>query len=294
MKIKEKEQLICIDHTVTQEKFQLEWDEQFEMYLTVPRPAEKDLGKYYASESYISHTDANDSFIDKIYQAVKNFTIKQKVKLIESFKTENRSILDIGCGTGDFLVACKASGWEVHGIEPNEKAREIAADKLKLKNHPNNSEKIHVDIQELLKSSRKYDVISMWHVLEHVSNLKEYIEYLKGLLTTNGILIIAVPNFRSFDAEYYKEHWAAYDVPRHLWHFSKKSISLLFEKVNLEVIKTVPMKFDSYYVSLLSEKYKNGKSNFLKAFYIGALSNLKASRSKEHSSLIYIIKHIKK
>jgi len=291
VKTNSKDQLICVDHTVTQEKFHLEWDSQFEMYITNPRPDEKSLGKYYASTSYISHTDSSDSFIDKLYQTVKNFTIKQKVKLIQSFNSGELSILDIGCGTGDFLVACKNRGWEVHGIEPNKMARQIASEKLHLLNDRKSDEIIHTDIQELLKSNKKYDVISMWHVLEHVSNLKEYIEYLKGLLNPNGTLIIAVPNFKSYDAEYYKEYWAAYDVPRHLWHFSKKSIGLLFEKVNLEVIKTVPMKFDSYYVSLLSEKYKNGKSNFLKAFYIGSLSNLKAKRSKEYSSLIYIIKH---
>lgn len=291
MKINQKEQLICTDHTVTQEKFQLEWNSQYEMYATTPRPDDKDLGKYYESESYISHTDAKDTLIDKLYQTVKNFTIKQKVKLIESFNTDNKIILDIGCGTGDFLVACRNNGWEVEGIEPNEKAGTIASEKLKLINNSRNEKLIYDGIQDLIKRKSKYDVISMWHVLEHVPNLKEYIEDLKSLLNTNGILLIAVPNFRSFDAEYYKEHWAAYDVPRHLWHFSKQAIDLLFEKVNLNVIKTVPMKFDSYYVSLLSEKYKNGKSNFFKAFYIGSLSNLKAIRSKEYSSLIYIIKH---
>ena len=291
MKTDQKEQLTCIDHTVTKEKFYLEWDNLYEMYLTAPRPDEKDLGKYYESASYISHTDAKESIVDKLYQTVKNYTIKQKVKLIESFITDDISILDIGCGTGDFLVACKNRGWEVHGIEPNEKARQITSDKLQIINKSGSDKIVHLDIEELVKSKRKYDVISMWHVLEHVPNLREYIGYLKSLLNPNGILIIAVPNFRSFDAEYYKEHWAAYDVPRHLWHFSKKSIDLLFNKTNLNVIKTVPMKFDSYYVSLLSEKYKTGKSNFLKAFYIGFLSNLKAIRSKEYSSLIYVIKH---
>jgi 2-polyprenyl-3-methyl-5-hydroxy-6-metoxy-1,4-benzoquinol methylase len=221
---------------------------------------------------------------------VKNYTIKQKVQLIGSFTTSDISILDIGCGTGDFLVACKDRGWEVEGIEPNEKARHLASNKLQLLNNPK-SDKVHHDILELVKNKRKYDVISMWHVLEHVTNLSEYIEYLKSLLKPNGILLIAVPNFNSFDADYYKEHWAAYDVPRHLWHFSKKSIDLLFKKTNLQVIKTIPMKFDSYYVSLLSEKYKTGNSNFLRALYIGSLSNLKAIWSKEYSSLIYVLKH---
>jgi 2-polyprenyl-3-methyl-5-hydroxy-6-metoxy-1,4-benzoquinol methylase len=290
VKTDRREQLTCIDHTVSQEKFHLEWDAKYEMYITTPRPDDKDLGRYYESASYISHTDAKESFIDKLYQMVKNYTIKQKVQLIGSFTTSDISILDIGCGTGDFLVACKNRGWEVEGIEPNEKARHLASNKLQLLNNPK-SDKVHHDILELVKNKRKYDVISMWHVLEHVTNLSEYIEYLKSLLKPNGILLIAVPNFNSFDADYYKEHWAAYDVPRHLWHFSKKSIDLLFKKTNLQVIKTIPMKFDSYYVSLLSEKYKTGNSNFLRALYIGSLSNLKAIWSKEYSSLIYVLKH---
>lgn len=291
MKTKRKDQLTCIDHTVTKEKFHLEWDNKFEMYITTPRPDEKDLYKYYASEAYISHTDSKDSFIDKLYQTVKNYTIKQKVRLIEPFKMHDKTILDIGCGTGDFLVACKLHGWLVHGIEPNEKAKQLAVDKLDLKTNSKDNRIIYKDIQDLVETNKKYDVITMWHVLEHVSNLKEYIVQLKGLLSTNGTLIIAVPNFNSFDAEHYKDNWAAYDVPRHLWHFSKKSIEFLFAEVGLVVSNTLPMKFDAYYVSLLSEKYKTGRSNLVKAFYYGFISNLKAKRTNEYSSMIYIIKH---
>lgn len=290
MKAKRKERLTCIDHTVTKEKFNLEWDSQSEMYITTPRPDERELFKYYASEAYISHTDSRDSLIDKLYQAVKNYTIKQKLKLTEQFKLCDKSILDIGCGTGDFIVACKNHGWEVNGIEPNEKARQLTVKKLQLKNNLKNEKIIYSDIQELVEANKRYDVITMWHVLEHVYNLKEYIKQLKKLLDTNGTLIIAVPNFNSFDAEHYKDKWAAYDVPRHLWHFSRKSIEFLFEKEGLKVSDTLPMKFDAYYVSLLSEKYKSGRSNFIKAFYYGLISNLKAKRTNEYSSLIYIIK----
>jgi len=289
LKSKRKERLTCIDHTVTKETFHLEWDGKLEMYITSPRPDENDLGRYYESEGYISHTDSKNSFIDKLYQLVKNYTIKQKVKLIEPFIQKDKSILDIGCGTSDFLVACRNNGWVVQGIEPNEKAWQIGSDKLSLST-PSNERIIFRDIQELIDMNKKYDVISLWHVLEHISNLSEYIEHLKSLLNKDGVLIIAVPNFKSFDAKHYNEYWAAYDVPRHLWHFSKKSISLLFAKVGLKVIHTLPMKFDAYYVSLLSEKYKKGKMKLIKAFYIGSLSNYKAKRSKEYSSLIYILK----
>lgn len=290
MNTKRKNKLVFIDHTVTKEKFHLEWDNKLEMYITSPRPDENDLGNYYDSKEYISHTDSKDSFIDKLYQAVKNFTIKRKVKLIEPFKIKDKSILDIGCGTGDFLVACRNNGWEVQGVEPNAKAMEISSGKLSSIGDMPKRRVVFQDIQELIDMKKKYDVISMWHVLEHIYNLTEYIELLKSLLNKNGVLIIAVPNFKSFDAHYYSEHWAAYDVPRHLWHFSKKSIKILFEKVGLKVIRILPMKFDAYYVSLLSEKYKKSKLNLLRAFYIGFLSNIKAKKTKEYSSLIYIIK----
>ena len=168
------------------------------------------------------------------------------------------------------------------GVEPNSKAKKIAEDKSEL--HLKNS------IEEI---NAQYDVITMWHVLEHVPNLLEYIAKLKLLLKENGVLIVAVPNHKSYDATYYKEWWAAYDVPRHLWHFSKKSISVLFGKAEMKIEKIVPMYFDSFYVSLLSEKYKTGSSNFIKAFFIGLLSNLKAISTKEYSSLIYIIKNSK-
>ena len=147
-------------------------------------------------------------------------------------------------------------------------------------------------IENLLQNNEteEYDVITMWHVLEHVENLQEYIQQLKDLLKENGTLLIAVPNYKSYDANYYKEFWAAYDVPRHLWHFSQASISKLFSVENISVVKTLPMKFDSYYVSLLSEKYKNGKMNPIKAFLVGFTSNRKSKQTKEYSSLIYVLK----
>ena len=278
--------LTCKDHTVSGEQFQLLYDKEQDMLITHPEPATSDLGKYYESEEYISHTDSKQSLFDSIYQLVKTYTISKKVKMVRGFCDPNeseKSILDIGCGTGDFMVACKKSGFQVYGIEPSKKAKEIVTSKIKAD--------LFDDISDL--NSQKFDVITMWHVLEHVPNLKDYISKLKTLLKPNGTLIIAVPNFKSYDANYYKEFWAAYDVPRHLSHFSKKTISKLFLKEKMEVVKILPMKFDSYYVSLLSEKYKTGSANFLKAIYIGFVSNLKAIQSKEYSSLIYIIKKTK-
>ena len=259
------------------------------MLITSPQSKEKQIWEsYYESEEYISHTDANTSLFDKVYQNVKNYTIRQKLNMINSFRTEEKSLLDIGCGTGNFLHFCQQNNWKITGVEPNKNARDLATEKLDLDNS------ISKSVEILMKDQpKRFDVITMWHVLEHVPNLETYISYLKKLLKPNGRLIIAVPNYKSYDAKYYGKFWAAFDVPRHLWHFSQKSIKLLFFKFDMELENTLPMKFDSYYVSLLSEKYKSGSSNPLKAFYIGFLSNWKASSSTEYSSLIYILKNKK-
>ncbi len=247
------------------------------MLVTFPVP--KNLEEYYKSENYISHTDSKKSFFDKVYQFVKNFTLQKKVDLINSFGFENKTILDIGAGTGDFLKVCLQNNWTVFGTEPNQQAREIAAKKGIVLQH---------DLQAY--TSQKFDVITLWHVLEHVENLSEFISQLHNLLSENGKLIIAVPNYKSDDAKYYKEFWAAFDVPRHLWHFSQQSISIIFTTENFFVEKTLPMKFDSFYVSMLSEKYKTGKMNFLNGFWRGFVSNWKARSTSEYSSLIYILK----
>ena len=278
--------LKCKDHTVSRETFSLLLDPNSDLLITSPKPGNNELMKYYESEDYISHTDSKKSILDRVYQIIKNYTIKQKIKLINAQAISDKSILDIGCGTGDFLYACNNNGWKVKGIEPNDKARNLALKKL-------SSESFLVrDIQDILINEKEtYDVITMWHVLEHVPNLQEYISNLKQLLKPNGTLIIAVPNYKSHDADYYKNFWAAYDVPRHLWHFSRKSIKHIFQRNNFKVSKVIPMKFDSFYVSLLSEKYKSGKSNPINAFYRGIVSNLKARQTGEYSSLIYLIKN---
>ncbi|MDO6673988.1 class I SAM-dependent methyltransferase [Tenacibaculum sp. 1_MG-2023] len=269
--------LNCIDHTVSKESYEVMRNEDYDMLVTSPVP--NNLEKYYASEDYISHTDSKTSLFDKTYQFVKNYTLKKKLKLINSFNTEEKSILDIGAGTGDFLKVCEKGGWRINGVEPSEKARDFAKNK---------NINLVEDISKI--DNKQFDVITLWHVLEHIPNLTEYVQQLKSLLKPNGFLIIAVPNYKSFDSEHYKEFWAAYDVPRHLWHFSKTTISKIFSFVEIKVEKILPMKFDSYYVSLLSEKYKTKKSRPIHAFLTGLKSNMKAKRSGEYSSLIYILK----
>jgi 2-polyprenyl-3-methyl-5-hydroxy-6-metoxy-1,4-benzoquinol methylase len=268
------------DHSVSDENFELLLDEELQLLKTHPQPALSNLGKYYESDDYISHTDGKRTLFEKMYHLVKSYSLKKKVGIINSYHPHKGSILDIGAGTGDFLATAKNSEWKAIGIEPNENAKNLAISKGVL--FKDNTESIE---------NQQFDVITMWHVLEHVPDLEYQIKELKRLLKLNGTIIIAVPNYKSFDAQYYKEFWAAYDVPRHLWHFSKIAIEKLVSRENMKLVKTLPMVFDSFYVSLLSEKYKNGKMNFLKAFYIGLKSNRMAKKTHEFSSHIYIIKN---
>ena len=223
--------LVCKDYTVSHEEYQVMFNKEFDMLVTIPVP--KNISDYYKSEDYISHTDSKKSLFDKVYQAVKKITLKRKLKLINSFNTKSKKVLDVGAGTGDFLKVCKMNSWEIFGSEPDSGARNIAAKK---------GVNLEKDLSKF--QNQQFDVITLWHVLEHVENLQEYITTLKSLLTENGRLIIAVPNFKSYDAIMYKEFWAAFDVPRHLWHFSKTSISKLFSYENMKVEKILPMKFD--------------------------------------------------
>ena len=269
------------DYSVSQETFELLYDKELDMLITYPQPSLDKLPSYYESVDYISHTDGNKSLFEKMYQFVKSIALKNKLKLINSQSPKGR-ILDIGAGVGDFLSVCKNDGWQTIGIEPSDKAKNIAKSK---------GVSFVENLSEL--ENHSFDIITMWHVLEHVPNLEEQITELKRLIKPNGTVIIAVPNFKSFDAKHYGQFWAAFDVPIHLWHFSKTAIQKLFAKEKLELIKVLPMKFDSFYVSLLSEKYKTGKMNFIKAFFIGLKSNLKATRNSEYSSHIYVIKNAK-
>lgn len=285
MNTKKSINLTIKDHSVSGETFQLLYNEDLDMLETFPQPKNEKLSDYYQTEDYISHTDSKRNLFEKIYHMVRNISLKRKLKLINSFSSEEKTLLDIGCGTGDFLQMCKANNWKVSGIEPNDKAREIANAKT------DNS--VFCTEQLLTFDKHSFDVITLWHVLEHLPNLEEQISIIKSLLKPNGKLIIAVPNYKSHDAKHYKSFWAAFDVPRHLWHFSQTSISKLFAKEDMTIEKTLPMKFDAFYVSLLSEKYKSDVMNPIKAFWNGWQSNLKAKRSGEYSSLIYVLENHK-
>ncbi|QAA82213.1 class I SAM-dependent methyltransferase [Aequorivita sp. H23M31] len=248
---------------------------------TFPQPPASALIKYYESEEYISHTDDKKGLLAGLYQIVKKWSLRNKTSLIFKQNSGIGSLLDVGAGTGEFLKVARSKGWKVQGMEPSSKAAILAKAKdLELKNSLSDFK------------GEQFDVVTLWHVLEHIPDLEETINKLSSLVKLNGTLIIAVPNFKSFDASHYGKFWAAYDVPRHLWHFSKLAIEKLFRE-NFELERIEPMIFDSFYVSLLSEKYKSGNKFSIRAFWIGLKSNFSAKRSKEYSSHIYCLRKTK-
>jgi 2-polyprenyl-3-methyl-5-hydroxy-6-metoxy-1,4-benzoquinol methylase len=266
------------DYFKSQEAFDLVLDSSREILITTPQPAPEDLAGYYQSQAYISHSNTQKGIVPFLYTMVQKWSLKNKTNLINSLSNHKGTLLDIGAGTGNFCETSKQNSWDVYGVEPNKNAREIAAKKNIF---------LHQSIEDF--KGQQFDVVTLWHVLEHLPDLENTITAIQKLLKPKGVLIVAVPNFNSFDAKHYKRFWAAYDVPRHLWHFSQNSMSQLFSE-NMKLLKTKPMIFDSFYVSLLSEKYKTGNSFAIKALWIGFLSNISALSTKEYSSLIYCFK----
>ena len=261
------------DFLVSGESFSLMRDPQSELLATTPSPDH--LESYYQSEDYLSHNDTARGLMAFVYRAVKKISINWKIRLIEKYAADEKSLLDFGSGTGDLLQAAHRKGFEIAGVEPNAQARKRAGEK-------------GIPLHHELPAGKKYQVITLWHVLEHLPDPEKELDRLKELLHDNGTLFIAVPNFNSYDAQYYGEFWAAYDVPRHLWHFSKKSIQLLLDKLGMEIGEIRPMRFDAYYISLLSEKYRSGSNRYFKAAYLGWRSNREGKRNGEYSSMLYI------
>ena len=274
-----------IDYSCSMQKFKIVSCETCGFKFTSPAPKEEEIKKYYLSENYISHTNNKKGFVNWAYQKIRNYTIKMKVSLLKKHSKIGRH-LDIGSGTGEFISACKTAGFLVEGIEPSEKAREQSIKNYEVKVFKENK-------LDFLKSE-SLDSISMWHVLEHVYDLEECLTNIKRVLKKNGVILVAVPNHESWDCSYYEEYWAAWDVPIHLWHFSKKNITRLFKTYNLELIRALPMFFDSFYISILSEKFKYGKQNLIKSLFVGLYSNMVGLNTQRGcSSTIYVFKKTK-
>lgn len=246
---------------------------------TMPRPNKEKIGEYYKSEEYYSHQENKKGFIPRLYESVKKVNLKHKYNLATQGLNVGK-MLDIGCGVGDFLHTAEEHGWTCTGVEPSEDAKAIA--KTKTKANIINSE----DMEKIPDAT--FDLITMWHVLEHVDDLKWQIEQLHRLTKTKGRIVIAVPNYKSYDAQYYKELWAAYDVPRHLSHFNKNVLTKIFKSKNLELVRTDKLIWDAYYISYMSEQYKQHKFPLLKGTFRGCISNCKARHTKEWSSMVYI------
>lgn len=245
-----------------------------------PRPLVEKIGIYYASAEYLSHGLRKKRIIDSIYGLIRKQSIRIKFNLVKSF-ISGSNILDIGCGTGEFLTYCNEHGFKAWGVEPNKRGRNFA-----LQNNLNVADSLHnLDILQ-----GRVDCITMWHVLEHIHDLNETMGEIHDLLSDDGILVIAVPNCNSLDARYFKEYWAAYDVPRHLYHFSKETFSQLAIKFGYDIIKVIPQKFDAYYVSMLSIKYKYNKMHSWLFPIYGFWFNLRSHYNENrYSSLIFVL-----
>jgi len=266
------------DFSVSGESFSIVACSECGFQYTNPIPEESVIGKYYKSESYVSHSSSKKGLINRIYHMVRWYSLRKKVKLINKLGI-GRTLLDIGAGTGHFLKVAGKGGWTTAGLEPDDDARQLAktmngVDILPLEN-------LHT------LEPGQYDVITMWHVLEHVYHLRKDLARIVELLKPDGTLVVAVPNRKSYDARHYKEFWAAYDLPIHLYHFTEPDIQKLMDQFGLELVKVRPMVFDAFYVSMLSEKYKGG--NIIKGILTGLKSNWLA-KEDSYSSQIYILR----
>lgn len=251
-----------------------------QLWVTSPRPEDSDLGRYYETGEYISHNNKKEGLTDVLYHWVREYSLGNKLRLINRLVPAKGSLLDYGAGTGHFLAVARKNGWQVDGVEPSAEARKVAL------------EENNLDLRdpEVFEWANSYKVISLWHVLEHLPDLQGHLERFSNALLPGGCLVIAVPNHESADSRKYGASWAALDVPLHLYHFKKSNIADLAHQhgLKLEAVKNMP--FDSFYVSMLSEKIKSGKGNLPRAFWSGLMSNLKGSGSKNMSSLIYILR----
>ncbi len=269
----------CEDTTVSHETFSIKICMNCSLGITSPRPEQERLPSYYQSEEYVSHSRSATGIIGRVYLLARKFTLLWKKSLLKKFYKEG-SLLDYGCGTGEFLHTMQTAGWSIQGLEPSDVARKKATE---LTGQP-----IETNLATFKPES--FDVITLWHVLEHVPELNDTLNALRRLIKKKGTIFIAVPNYLSADSTFYKEYWAGYDPPRHLWHFTKESMTHLLEKSGYKVEAIRPMKLDAFYISMLSEKNqgKNTITGFTNALIRGAISNYKGKSTMNYSSHIYI------
>lgn len=277
--------LSCKDNFYTKEDFMIQKCNKCGLLFTNPFPDKNELGKYYKFENYISHSNNKKGLLNKIYYKVRKYNHKKKYQIISSL-IKTGSIIDIGCATGEFLGYMKNKKWEVTGIEPDYDARNYAQSEYNINVMEEN------EISQLKEKS--FDIVTLWHVLEHVPEPNTRLKEIFRILKDDGFALIALPNNKSYDAKKYSNFWAGYDVPRHLYHFDQNTAKMIFKKNDFKTTQIVPMKFDSFYISLLSQKYKFGKGNLIRAFFSGLKSNRIARKNENnYSGLIFILKKAK-
>ncbi len=281
---KQKPFLEAQDYTVSKERFSIVTCEGCDLLFTNPRPSSSEAGPYYQSEDYISHSNTQKGLINSLYHQVRTITLRQKTNWIQAYQSGSRELLDIGCGNGHFLHACQQTGWNTSGMELDAATAHRASELLKKPIYPSLSE---------IPADKTFQVISLWHVLEHVYELEDYFNFFKSRLEAKGKLIFALPNSKSFDASYFGEFWAAYDVPRHIYHFDPATITSLAKRYGFRLVKQRGQIFDSFYIALLSHQYKTGSKKILMSFLLGLWSNILAwTKTGNYSSNLYIFEHV--
>jgi len=281
-----KQYLKLKDYFLTQEDFEINECDNCKLLFTTPRPSINKIAKYYKTENYLSHNENKKGLVPWIYNAVKKINIQNKFRIAfddACLKTGKKQLLDYGCGIGDFLCYAQQKGCNVYGCDLSADARALASRKI--------GKEIVKPIELTTLPDKYFDVITMWHVLEHIDDLETIVSLLYKLLSDNGRLVVAVPNYMSFDAQYYKDKWAAYDVPRHLNHFHVESLKNVF-KGKFGLVNIEPMKWDAFFISMMSEKYLSNGKPLLNGFINGLKSNLIAKKTGEYSSLIYVFAKI--
>jgi 2-polyprenyl-3-methyl-5-hydroxy-6-metoxy-1,4-benzoquinol methylase len=265
------------DHFLSQEEFEIVETNTVGVYKTYPIPA--NIEPYYDSTDYISHHQDSGSIKEKFYKFLQNFNLKYKKNILQKNSKLGSKVLDYGSGAGEFVKYIEQH-YVTFGYEPNHSARKNSLDKISKTKIVNNLSEIKDEF---------FDVITLWHVFEHIENQQEILEEFYKKLTIQGKLIIAVPNPDSYDAKKYREYWAAYDVPRHVFHFSKRGMVNLMNNPQWKIKEIKPLLLDSFYICMLSEKYKKYRLFWLKGLLFGTISNFKAFYTGEYSSLIYVI-----
>jgi 2-polyprenyl-3-methyl-5-hydroxy-6-metoxy-1,4-benzoquinol methylase len=298
--------LLAKDYTVSGETFSIFKCTNCQYGFTHPQPSPNDIGKYYSSPDYSPHANYVKNAVDVLYNVARTFNVKNKVQLVKTFAKaqDHINIADIGCGTGHFLYQCKKQGMIVQGVEVNQQAKNITEKRI--------GQKIFQSVDELINlmsvnmggqnvnntqpcylndDKQLLDVVTLWHVFEHLYQPKNVVQQLLNVTKTTGIIVIALPNYQAHDAQHYQQHWAAYDTPRHLSHFTEKTITFIAEQCNAQLLDVIPLKLDALYVSILSEKYK-GKNNAIaltKGIARGIQSNLHAQKTGQYSSIVYVL-----